>query len=202
MNVRRTLALVFGVSIMVAQAATAQYHGGGGGGHRHNEGVPSGPTPETKNNDLKGFERAVLLQATPEQIAQFQRLTSSTQTARKRAQQLLQLSANGNKLNWINSTYPLTNGLEEAQGDNEKFLGSFSKEQEDGLKKLIKKMRKADTDITSQSKALSQNLDGGSDEQIVSQLQKIEKTLGDLQSQQLAIGSEMGIQLPGQSRSQ
>lgn len=188
--------------MLVAQSATAQYHGGGGGGHRRSEGVPSGPTPETKNNDLKGFERAVMLQATPEQIGQFQRLTSSTQSARKRAQQLLQLSASGNKLNWINSTYPLTNGLEETQADNEKFLGSFSKEQEDGLKKLTKKMRKADSEITGQSKALSQNLEYGSDEQIVSLLQKLEKALGELQSQQLAIGSEMGIQSPGQARSQ
>jgi hypothetical protein len=202
MNVKRTQALVFGLLLLVAQSAMAQFHSGAGGGHRHSEGVPSGPTPETKNNDLKGFERAVMLQATPEQIAQFQRLTSSTQSARKHAQRLLQLSANGNKLNWINSTYPLTNGLTETQADNEKFLGSFSKEQEDGLKKLTKKMRKADADITSQSKALSQNLDEGSDEQIVSLLQKLEKTLGELQSQQIAIGSEMGIQLPGQSRSQ
>jgi len=200
--VKRTLALVFGLSILIAQSAIAQYHGGGGGGHRRSEGVPSGPTPETKNNDLKGFERAVMLQATPEQIAQFQRLTSSTQSARKRAQQLLQLSGNGNKLNWINSTYPLTNGLEETQADNEKFLGSFSKEQEDGLKKLTKKMRRADSEITGQSKALSHNLENGSDEQIVSLLQKLEKTLSELQSQQIAIGSEMGIQPPGQPRSQ
>jgi len=200
--VKRTLALLFGLVVLIAQAAVAQY-GGGGGGHRHSESVPSGPTPETRNNDLKGFERAVALQASPEQIAQFQRLTASTQSAHKRAQDLLQLSAKGNQLNWVNATYPLTNDLEEAQADNDKFLGTFSKEQESGLKKFTKKLRKSDSEIGSHAKALSQNADReGADSEIVTTLQKLEKTLADLQSQQLAIAAEMGIQSPGQARTE
>jgi hypothetical protein len=165
--------------------------------------VPSGPTPETKNNDLKGFERAVALQATPDQISQFQRLTASTRIARRRAQDLLRLSAKDNQLNWINATYPLTNDLEETQADNEKFLGSFSKEQESGLKKFTKKLRKSDSEIGNQNKVLGQNVDRqGADGEIVATLQKLEKTLADLQSQQLAIAAEMGIQPPGQPRSE
>jgi hypothetical protein len=202
MNVKRTLAVIFQLVILLALPAAAQYHGGGGG-HRH-EGAstPSGPTPDTRNGDLKGFERAVALQATPDQISQFRRLSSSTQTARKRAQDLLQLSANGNKLNWISASYPLTNDLEETQADNEQFLASFSKEQQDGLKKFTKKMRKAGSEISSQSKALSKNVERASDDEVVALLQKLDKNLAELQSQQLAISSEMGIQSPGQSRAQ
>jgi hypothetical protein len=202
LNVKRTLAVIFGLVVLFAQSALAQYHGGGGGG-RHSESVPSGPTPETKNNDLKGFERAVALQATPDQISQFQRLTASTRIARRRAQDLLRLSAKDNQLNWINATYPLTNDLEETQADNEKFLGSFSKEQESGLKKFTKKLRKSDSEIGNQNKVLGQNVDRqGADGEIVATLQKLEKTLADLQSQQLAIAAEMGIQPPGQPRSE
>jgi hypothetical protein len=201
MNVKRTLLLVLGIVVLISQSAIAQY--GGGGGHRHGGGSsPSGPTADTKNGDLKGFERAVALQATPDQISQFQRLTASTQVARRRAQELLDLSVKGNKLNWINSTYPLTNGLEETQSESDKFLGSFSKEQEDGLKKLAKKLRKSDSEIGSQSKTLSQDVERQSDEHIVAALQKLEKALADFQSQQLAIAAEMGIQDPAQSRSQ
>jgi len=199
--VKRTLLLVLGIVVLISQSAIAQY--GGGGGHRHGGGSsPSGPTADTKNGDLKGFERAVALQATPDQISQFQRLTASTQVARKRAQELLELSAKGNKLNWINSTYPLTNGLEETQSESDKFLGSFSKEQEDGLKKLAKKLRKSDSEVGSQSKTLSQDVERQSDEHIIAALQKLEKALADFQSQQLAIAAEMGIQDPAQSRSQ
>ena len=197
---KRTLLLVLGIVVLISQSAIAQY--GGGGGHRHGgDSSPSGPTADTKNGDLKGFERAVALQATPDQISQFQRLTASTQVARKRAQELLELSAKGNKLNWINSTYPLTNGLEETQ-ESDKFLGSFSKEQEDGLKKLAKKLRKSDSEVGSQSKTLSQDVERQSDEHIIAALQKLEKALADFQSQQLAIAAEMGIQDPAQSRSQ
>jgi hypothetical protein len=194
---KRTVFLICAIAVLSGTPALAQY-GGGGGGHRHGGGgspSPSGPTPDTKNNDLKGFERAVALQATPDQIAQFQRFSASTQVARKRAQDLLQLSTKGNQLNWINSTYPLTNDLEEAQADNEKFLASFSKEQEDGLKKLTKKLRKSDSEIEGENKGLRKDLDRNTaDGEIVARLQKLEKALGDLQSQQLAIAAEMGIQ--------
>jgi hypothetical protein len=194
---KRTVFLICAIAVLSGAPALAQY-GGGGGGHRHGGGAspsPSGPTPDTKNNDLKGFERAVALQATPDQIAQFQRFSASTQVARKRAQDLLQLSTKGNQLNWINSTYPLTNDLEEAQADNEKFLASFSKEQEDGLKKLTKKLRKSDSEIEGENKGLRKDLDRNTaDGEIVARLQKLEKALGDLQSQQFAIAAEMGIQ--------
>jgi hypothetical protein len=50
---------------------------------------------------------------------------------------------------------------------------------------------------------LGQNVDRqGADGEIVATLQKLEKTLADLQSQQLAIAAEMGIQPPGQPRSE
>jgi hypothetical protein len=193
--VNRTALLVFGLALIGAQYAVAQH----GGGHHHSGGGSlSGPTADTKNDDLKGFERAVALQATPDQVAQFQRLSAGTQLARERTQHLLQLSAAGNKPNWINSTYPLTNDLLETQADNEKFLQSFSKEQESGLKKFTKKMRKIDSEITTHSKTLSQQLERATqdDQQIVAVLQKLDKSLADFQSEHLAIAAEMGIQGP------
>jgi len=178
--------------LMNAQSGLAQHHGGG---HR-NGGGASGPTPDTKNGDLKGFERAVAMQATPEQIAQFRSLSASTQSAQKRAQDLLQLPASTPKPEWIHNTYPLTNDVEEALAENEKFLQSFSKEQQDGLKKFSKKLQKTDSEITNHSKTLSRGLehDAADGQQIAGVIEKLNQALNTLRSAQLAIANEMGIQ--------
>jgi len=180
------------LTLASVQPALAQHHGGG---HR-NGGGASGPTPDTKNGDLKGFERAVALQATPEQIAQFRSLSVSTQSAQKRAQDLLQLPASTPKPEWIHNSYPLTNDVEEALAENEKFLQSFSKEQKDGLKKFSKKLQKSDSEITNHSKTLSRGLenDAAGGEQIAGVIGKLNQSLNELRSAQLAIATEMGIQ--------
>jgi len=189
---RTTVLICCAVLLMGAQSALAQYHGGGGGGHRHGGGDLSGPTtPDTRNNDIKGFERAVALQASPDQIAQFRRLSASTQAARQRTREVLSGFPSAKPRNGET----LANALQEAGWENEKFLDSFSKEQELGLKKFAKKIRKTDSELDHHSKAL-QALDfsATSDSEIVASLQKLNKALGDLQSQQLAIAAEMGIQ--------
>jgi hypothetical protein len=61
---------------------------------------------------LKDFKRAVALQATPDQVVQFQRLTKSTQAARKSAQDIQQLAANQPDL--FRHPNPLTSAVEEA----------------------------------------------------------------------------------------
>jgi len=139
----------------------------------------------------------VALQATPEQTAQFQRWSASTQAARKRAQDFLRVSSNPGNPELSRYADPLANELVEAQSENDKFLKSFSKQQQSGLKKIAKKLQKADSEITSQSKSLNQQLERGgtAGKQIVSTAEKLDKALGDFQSGQLAIATEMGIQI-------
>src|SRR5437899_1146042 len=99
---------------MSAQSARAQHHGGG---HRNSAGA-SGPTSDTTNSDIRGFERVVALQATPDQVAQFRQLRASTQSARRRTQELLQLPASTSKSQWIHNTYPMASDVEEALAEN------------------------------------------------------------------------------------
>ena len=180
------------LALMGAPSALAQYHGGG---HR-NSGAVSGPTPDTRNDDLKDFERIVALQASPDQIVQFERLRASTREARRRAQELLLLPSAADKTDWISKAGPLSDAVVDAQDDNDKFLQSFSKEQREGLKKILKKLQRADSELTSGSKALDrslhQNVAGG--DQIPDIIERLDKALGDFQFQQLAIAPEMGIQ--------
>jgi vacuolar-type H+-ATPase subunit H len=185
-----TLAIV----LLLAPSALAQYGGGGGGGGQHHNrgGSGSGPTPDTSSGDIKGFERAVALQATSDQVAQFRTLMASTSEARKRTQEMLQLAVSGKS---FGNADKLADAIEEAQSDNQKFLQGFSKEQEEGLKKLTKKLRKSDSELSGQTKALVRGVERRtSDDQLAPALQKLEKTLSDFQSDQLAVAAEMGIQ--------
>ena len=183
-----TLAIV----LLLAPSAVAQYGGAGGGRHHNRGGSGAGPTPDTSSGDIKGFERAVALQATSDQVAQFRTLRASTSDARKRTQEMLQLAVSGKS---FGNADKLADAIEEAQSDNQKFLQGFSKEQEEGLKKLTKKLRKSDSELSGQTKALVRGVERRtSDGQLAPALQKLEKTLSDFQSDQLAVAAEMGIQ--------
>ena len=186
---RTTLLLCCAVVLAASPSAPAQHHGGGG----HHAGA-SGPTPET--NDVSGFERAVALQATPEQAVQFERLRASTREARRRAQEILLLPVTADKTEWIRKAGPLSDRVVDAQDDNAKFLLSFSKEQQQGLKKIVKKLQKADSELTSGNKALDRSLqpDAAGGDQIAGIVERLDKALGDTQSEQRALAEEMGIQ--------
>ena len=58
----------------------------------HNAGRPStgASNPTLNTSDMNDFNRAIALQATPNQIAQFQQLNKSTEAASKQAQNLIQ----------------------------------------------------------------------------------------------------------------
>ena len=190
MNVRRAI-LIGGALLIAVQTSLAQFHAGE---HRRETTVtptnPSGPTPETSDSGIRNFERVVALQAAPDQIAQFRRMKASTKAARNKTQEILSAlpATPGN-------AYTLANQLQEAGWENEKFLDSFSREQNSGLKRFTRKMRKADAELDRHAKAL-QDLDfsAAAAGDILVGLQKLDKTLSELQSQQLAIANEMGIQ--------
>jgi hypothetical protein len=169
---------------------------------RHGAGTASAPAGESSADDLKDFKRAVALQASPDQVVQFRRLTESTQVARKSAQDLLKLAENASKTDLFRSTNPLASALEIAQTDNQNFLQSFSPAQKSGLKEVTKKLGKANSDVTRRNKALTRDLERSriAGQQISGVAEKLDKALSDLQARQLAIGTEMGIQSEASSQ--
>lgn len=164
------------------------------GGHGTSAGRPSAGGSNT--DDLKDFKRAVALQASPDQMKQFNKLTKSTQAARQGAHDLVQLAGNTSRPDLFRNTSPLTSALQEAEADNEKFVQSFSEAQKSGLKDATKKLKKSHSELTKQSKALTRGLErpGTDGKQIVNVAEKLDRALGDLQTRQLAIGHQMGIQ--------
>jgi hypothetical protein len=193
----RLLCLVCGIVLLMnPYALLAQRRGGRG------EGTARAPVGASSTDDLKDFKRAVALQASPDQVVRFRRLAESTQIARKSAQDLLKFAENASKTDLFRSTDHLTSALEQAQTDNQNFLQSFSAVQKSELKKITKKLGKANSDVTKRSKALTWDLERSriARQQISGVAERLDKALNVVQARQLAIGSEMGIQSEGSSQ--
>jgi hypothetical protein len=183
------IALLEIVLLLNPSALLAQRGGRGAGAGRPPTGVSS-----TTSNEVKDFDRAIALQATPDQVARFQQLTKSTEAARREARGAIQQAENAKP---ASTRYgQLKDAVEEAQSDNRKFVMSFSTPQQTGLKPLAKKLAKADSDISKHSKAISQEL-GRSDpdaRKMATVVEKLDKALTNFRNEQLDIGKEMGIQ--------
>jgi hypothetical protein len=189
----RSSLLICKIALLVCpQALMAQrgVHGAGSGQ------PPSGASNPAPNNDINDFNRAVALQATPDQVARFRQLTKSVETARKESRNLIQHAENGDRAD--SSGYAgLNNAVDETQSNCQRFLGSFSTSQQSGLKPLTKKLSKADSEVAKQSKALTQDLGQSQIDstKIGNVVEKLNEALSSLQTEQLEIGKEMGIQL-------
>ena len=141
------------------------------------------------------------LQATPDQLAWFQQLTKSTDAARKEAQGLAHRAENSSKVD--SSAYAqLSDAVDDARTANRKFVNTFSASQQSGLKPLIKKLSKADVDISKNSKALSQKFERSeiNGKKVSAMVQKLDRALTDFQIEQTSIGNQMGIQPNGKSQ--
>jgi len=190
--VNRLPVLVCEIVLLVSPYMLLAQHGGHGAGAAR---PPAGASNPASNSDMNDFSRAIALQATPEQVAWFQQLTKSTEAARKEAQSLIHQAESANKPE--SSRYAnLSDSVEEAQSNSQRFVRSFSTPQQSGLKPLIKKLSKADSDVSRQSKGLAQELARSEidHKKIANVVEKLDKALTGFQTEQLEIGKEMGIQ--------
>lgn len=96
----------------------------------------------------------------------------------------------------------LSDAVDDARTANLKFVNTFSASQQSGLKPLIKKLSKADVDISKNSKALSQQFERSeiNGKKVSAMVQKLDRALTDFQTEQISIGNQMGIQPNGQSQ--
>src|ERR1017187_2703808 len=83
-------ALILGSALLAwPAAANAQRHGGGGTGGGGMSGI-SRPTGVDEKDSLKDFHQALAMQATSQQISEFQALVKYTQAAQAELQAFLQ----------------------------------------------------------------------------------------------------------------
>ena len=178
--------------VLLTCSSTLLAQRGGHSASRPSTGA-SNPTPNT--SDMTDFNRAIALQATPDQIAQFQQLNKNTETASKQAQNLIPAPNNASTPNSSRYTV-LSDALDEAQTNIQRFVASFSAAQQSGLKPQIKKLGKADSDVSKQSKALAKELERSQidDKKLAAVTEKLDKSLTGFRTELIDLGKEMGIQ--------
>ncbi|HZQ68985.1 MAG TPA: hypothetical protein VFA68_10750 [Terriglobales bacterium] len=159
-----------------------------GGGH----GGPAKADPSAAS--IRDFKLALAVQADPDQTAQYRALAKSTENARNRAHDLQQLAANDDL---SKQAKDFKSAVEQAANENHDFMGTLNKAQRTVLKEQVKKFEKAGSELAKQSKAFSQQVDGGKVDasQLSAAAQKLERALADVQTYQQNLAEEMGIQV-------
>jgi len=174
-------------------AALAQRHGGGQGVGTLT-GAPGRPDGVDQKDSLRDFHEALAVQATSQQIAEFQSLmknTQAAQTALRSLQQQLQTASADAPANAA-----LDQALENARIGTKKFEAGFSPEQKSGLKEVSKRLDKSESDLDQEQKRFDQSLEvKAPGSEVSARAENIDKVLTDFYDQQLALGREMSITL-------
>jgi chromosome segregation ATPase len=200
---RRFALLIAAIVLCLPCNLLAQRSGGGHGGHgAPTGGGPSGakgPGSQTDPDLLNNLHRAMAVQAFGDQPARFQSLAKSTENAKQETEALQQQASKpDSSIDYSPKATALARAIDEAQANNHDFLKSLSDSQRAELKDPVKKLEKADSDVTKEWKTLGQQLKRtkADDKRIADAAAKLAQALGKLHSEQLAIGAEMGLQRP------
>jgi hypothetical protein len=180
------------ILLVTATLAAAQHHGGHGmgGGIAGNSG--GRPTGIDEKDSLKDFHQALAVQASEQQIAEFQQVVRSANVAVDRVL-LFQKQAAAPGREGVTS---LDQAVENARVRNKQFLSGFSEAQKSGLKETVKRVEKSDADLDQEEKRLDQSLEAefvGSE--VASRAESLHKALAAFSDSQLSLGREMGINL-------
>jgi hypothetical protein len=175
--------------------AIAQHHGGHGIGGS-TPGGPGRPDGVDEKDALKDFHHALAVQATSQQIAEFQTLVKSAEGAKAELLQFQQQRSKEKSAAESASNTALDQALEKARSETQKFIGGFSDAQKSGLKEITKRLGKADSDLEQEGKKLDQSLLANvAGPETAARAESLDKALTDFSNQQLALGREMGITL-------
>src|SRR5215831_16690376 len=187
--------------LLLPGIAMAQHHGGHGMG---SGGIPGGsnrPTGVDEKDTLKDFHRALAVQATTEQIAQFQALVKVSDASQARLTAFLQQQVKVHPAVSGASAAQIDRLLQDLRTDNQKFVDGFSAAQKAGLKELVKKLGKASSDLEVNQHRFDDSIEttSSANAEIQNRGENLTKSLTEFSNQDLALGREMGIMLAASS---
>jgi len=190
-----TMLLAYPCAMLAQRGAGGGHVGGGtaGGGGLSGGGRATGLDVK---DDLKSFHAALAVQATSQQIIDYNLMVKSTAVASADLQALLEEAARQNNTPELASRdKTFGQALETARTQNKKFLDGLSDRQKSGLKELVKKLTKTDSDLAQQAKALDEQFEAtkAPGPQIAVSAKSLESTLTSFHNQQLDLGEEMSI---------
>jgi hypothetical protein len=166
---------------------------GGGRGGRSTGGSGAG-SAQQDSQEMKDFRRAYALQASPEQISDFKALSKTTKEARELARSLHQMGTADKESNFSQQQSALEIAIDKATSGTNEFIRGLSKTQESELKNLTHDLRKADSEVSKQWKALGQEFGRKAGEKrIATGAEHLDMALEKLQRGQGAIATEMSI---------
>jgi len=198
-------AVVLGAALLAYPCGMLAQHGGGGGGGTGGGSAGGGglsgggrASGVSVKDDLKNFHAALAVQASSQQIIEYEFMVKSAAVASAELQSLQeQLGKKSDVPELASRCTALEQALERARAESKKFLDGLSDPQKSGLKEITKKLTKADSDLAQQTKALDQEVgDKKAAPQIASSAQNLERALTSFRSQQLDLGEEMSIGAP------
>jgi hypothetical protein len=186
----RCAGLILSALLLVGPTqAAGQHHGGHGMG----AGAPGGagrPDGVDEKDTLKDFHQALAVQATSEQISEFQEVVKTAGAAKERLAAFAQGETRREGIG------PVDQALAEARSKNKKFQDGFSPSQKSGLKEITKRLEKADSDLDQEARRLDQAVQSESGApQISTQASSLGKALTEFSNVELSLGREMGITL-------
>jgi hypothetical protein len=199
MSVSAIAALILGVVMLCPVPASAQRHGGGGSSTLAGSSslnAYSRPDGVDEKDSLKDFHDVLAVQASSQQVAEFQALVKMTETAQSALQSLLQQLHQENAAAQPVSDDALAKALENARTGTRKFQDGFSAAQKSGLKDISRRLAKSDSDLDQEDKRLDQSLAAkAANSELAPHAESLDKALTDFYNQQLALGREMSITL-------
>ena len=175
--------------------ASAQHHGG--------HGLPGGglsgisrPDGVDEKDDMKDFHQALALQATSQQVSEFQALVKNTETARANLQKFLVMLHQETATATFTRPDGLDPAIEKARNGTKAFQEGFSPAQKNGMKEDAKRLAKADSELEQSEKELDQTLDvKAAGSALTARAENLDKILAEYYNQQLALGKAMSITL-------
>ena len=188
--VNRRIVFVIVACLYLPMALFGQYAGRHSGSNTgSNQGKSTAPADDP---DLADFKRAVAAEATDAQTAQFKDLIKYTQTALQKTHVLRESAPD----DVIKQATAAQDAIDEAQSQVRDFLRTFSDAQASALKKPTKKLSQSDAALTREAKKFAAQLNRiPPDPQHVQEAAvHLEQALTALQSDQAALGKEMGIE--------
>ncbi|MGB8064333.1 MAG: hypothetical protein WCF26_20765 [Candidatus Sulfotelmatobacter sp.] len=180
--------VIFGLILLTsAELAAAQ---SGGHGISIGGGVYTAPNGVDEKDSLKDFHQALAVQATSQQITNFQQLVKNASAAHD------QLAAFASAKSPRDGIAALDQSLESARVATKKFQDGLSEEQKSGLRETLRRLDKADSDLAQEAKRFDQTVESETAAAgTAPNAANLDTALASFSNAQLALGREMGITL-------
>ncbi len=191
--------LLAGALLTVPRPMVAQHGGAAPGGAGSSPSGLSGPagraTGVATKDELKDYRAVLAVQATSQQIIAYNLMVKSAEAASAESRTFQHQLGKGGVASEISSRAALEQSLEKARAENKKFLDELSETQKTGLKEIIKRLAKADSELEQQARALDQTAADSKAvvQQVAAAAENLDHALTSFRAQQADLGEEMSI---------